>query len=244
MLGHSRCALPLIMWTLPLLSVACGPTPARTVTSPPCGYGTTWDGTYCIAAMAPRCPISTTWSGSACIPSPPAAPSPATAASQATTPFEVSLRPDGPASTVAGLLQVVELERGCAYEVRLREQPVMNTNCKSESRFSAYPMPQLLKHYSHGVEPFEQVVVVQQHNMGNACNGGPLWFLGLKQDGSHVISTSIDHCGGRDPVIRPEPGRIVVLLPGGPPNRGDGYIPAQTWEFRRGVVRRTDSNNR
>jgi hypothetical protein len=49
-----------------------------------------------------------------------------------------------------------------------------------------------------------EVVLVQQHMAGNACNGGPLWLLGLRRDASYAVSSAIDFFGGADPIVSRE----------------------------------------
>ena len=151
-------------------------------------------------------------------------------------PFEISI------PTIAGTLAIKAEKTGCAYAMVLGRKRVLTTNCDdSADPRGAFPIPVVLKHFDGGPSPFDQVFVVQQNTTGNACNGGPIWFLGLRRDGSHIVSQQIDFCGGAAPVIHAESGRIVVHIPGGPPNRGTGYIPHETWTFDGRAVRRTSS---
>jgi len=153
-----------------------------------------------------------------------------------TEPLEISI------PTIAGTLAIKAERTGCAYEIVLGRKRVLTTNCDDTADPNdAFPIPVVLKHFDGGPSPFDQVFVVQQNTMGNACNGGPIWFLGLRRDGSHIVSQQIDFCGGADPVILAESGRIVVHIPGGPPNRGIGYVPPETWAFDGRAVRRTSS---
>jgi hypothetical protein len=140
--------------------------------------------------------------------------------------------------TVAGELKVVQLDEGMLgskFAVRLNNDVILKTNGDDESsRYYEFPVPKVLKHITKGIPPFDEVVVFQQNMWGNACNGGPIWFLGLKKNGSFDISNDIDFCGGKEPIIKEEPGKIIVIIPGGPPNRGKGYIPGETWVYQNG----------
>lgn len=143
--------------------------------------------------------------------------------------------------TVAGELKIIQLdegELGNKYAVILDGNTILRTDADAEgSRFSDFPVPTILRHFKNGVPPYDEVILFQQNMWGNACNGGPLWFLGLKRDGSFSISTPIDFCGGRGPIIRASRDAIIVIIPGGPPNRGRGYVPRETWVYQNGEVK-------
>jgi hypothetical protein len=142
-------------------------------------------------------------------------------------------------ATPAGEIRITQLdagELGNKFAVTLGDKTILQTNGEEDGQFFDSPVPTILKHFN-AVTPFDAVVVFQQNMWGNACDGGPLWFLGLKRDGTFSVSSPIDFCGGRPPVIKQTAGRIVVTLPGGPPNRGSGYIPTETWVYENGQVR-------
>lgn len=141
--------------------------------------------------------------------------------------------------TTAGELRITQLdegELGQKFAVTLGDKPVLQTDGEGGGQFSEAPVPGILKRFK-AVPPYAEVLVFQQHMWGNACDGGPLWFLGLKRDGSFDVSTPIDFCGGRPPTLTRSAGRVVVNIPGGPPNRGRGYIPGETWVYENGRVR-------
>lgn len=142
-------------------------------------------------------------------------------------------------ATPAGEIRITQLdagELGNKFAVTLGDRSILQTNGEEDGQFSDSPVPTILKHFN-AVKPYDEVVVFQQNMWGNACDGGPLWFLGLKRDGTFGVSSPIDFCGGRPPVMKQTAGRIVVTLPGGPPNRGSGYIPTETWVYENGQVR-------
>ena len=141
--------------------------------------------------------------------------------------------------TPAGEIRITQLdegELGNKFAVTLGDKSILQTNGEEDGQFSDSPVPTILKHFA-AVKPYDEVIVFQQNMWGNACDGGPLWFLGLKRDGSFSVSSPVDFCGGRPPVLKQTAGRIVITLPGGPPNRGSGYIPTETWVYENGQVR-------
>jgi hypothetical protein len=141
-------------------------------------------------------------------------------------PFDLPVEPfPRVVSTIAGVLTIVE-PPGCG--ITLGAGAVVVPDCQESI--------EVVKHFANGLSPFDEVVLLQEVSMGNACNGGPIWFLGLRRDGSFQLAGSIPFCGGADAVIRPDPGRITVFVRGGPPNRGEGYLPSETWAFQEGRV--------
>jgi hypothetical protein len=147
--------------------------------------------------------------------------------------------------TVAGELKIFQLDEGLLgnkFAIKLNNDSILVTDGDNESgRFSGFPFPEIIKHIKTTVGPFDEVAIIQQNMWGNACDGGPIWFLGLKKDGSFSISTPVDHCGGPSPVIHSNSNRITLVIPGHPPNRGKGYIPAETWIYENGEVKQVKS---
>jgi hypothetical protein len=158
----------------------------------------------------------------------------ATAQAQVPSVFDDNLK------TIAGELRIVALKDSCKFNVTLNGKVVLGTDCDDErNAWSSTPIPGIHTYYkSQGVRPFDEVVLLQMNMLGNACDGGPLLFLGLKGDQTFSLSESIDFCGGAAPVVTWSDSKVTVLIPGGPPNRGAGYIPAETWVYEKGVVRR------
>jgi hypothetical protein len=164
----------------------------------------------------------------------------ASAQSQVSSVFDDSL------NTIAGELRIVALKDSCKFNVTLNGQVVVTTDCDNESNvWSNTPIPSIHTYYkSQGVRPFDEVILLQMNMLGNACDGGPLLFLGLKSDKTFSLSGSIDFCGGSPPVVTWSNSRVTVLIPGGPPNRGTGYIPSETWVYENGVVKRVKPNKK
>jgi hypothetical protein len=168
-------------------------------------------------------------SGSRPAASPWSAPTGTTTPAPSLVPFDLPVEPfPRVVSTVAGVLTIVE-PPGCG--IMLGARAILVPGCQESI--------EAVKHFANGLMPFDEVVVLQEVSMGNACNGGPIWFLGLRRDGTFELSKPLDFCGGKDAVIRPEPGRITVFIPGGTPNRPvnpTDYIPSETWAFQQGQL--------
>jgi len=143
--------------------------------------------------------------------------------------------------SIAGDLKIVEVKANCQFNVILTDKVILKTDCDDESSaYYATPEPTIHTYYKSlaGIGDFEEVVLFQMQMLGNACDGGDLIFLGLKKNGSYSLSHSIDFCGGRPPVITWGTEKVTVFIPGGPPNRGTGYIPSETWVYQKGQVRK------
>jgi len=141
--------------------------------------------------------------------------------------------------TIAGELKIVEVKANCQFNLVLNDKVILKTDCDDEStRYYATPEPTIHTYYKslEGLGEFEEVVLLQMQMLGNACEGGDLIFLGLKKNGSFSLSNSIDFCGGRPPIITWGSDKVTVFIPGGPPNRGTGYIPSETWIYEKGRV--------
>jgi hypothetical protein len=147
--------------------------------------------------------------------------------------------------TVAGDLRIIE-QRPTKYTVTLGGKVILKTDFEEQSNeYADQVRPSIHTYYkseSEGIGDFDEVVLLQLHGDGNACNGGPLLFLGLKSDGkSYSLSKAIDFCGGSQPIITWGANKVVVYIPGGPPNRGTGYIPPETWVYEKGIVKKLPS---
>jgi len=136
--------------------------------------------------------------------------------------------------TVAGELKILQLDEGMLgrrFVITLNNDRVLTTDGDDASgRYHEFPVPNIVKHVSARVPPFDEVVVMQQHMWGNACDGGPIWFLGIRKNGSFEISNEIDFCGGAAPIITEERDRIIVAIPGG-----------ATWIYQNGKAHHSES---
>lgn len=144
--------------------------------------------------------------------------------------------------TAGGELRIVQLDErtlGCTYEVTLRDALVLRTNCDDESStFADFPVPAVVEHFGVPLPPFDDVVLMQQNTWGKACTGGPLWFLGIRTDGTFERSPEIPFCGGPAPVVRREGTKVTVVVPGSAPNRGPGFIHEERWVYENGRLER------
>lgn len=68
------------------------------------------------------------------------------------------------------------------------------------------------------------VVLFQTSMLGNACNGGSLFFIRFKTDGTTAYSELFSHCGGPDPKIVQEGDTVTISVRDHHPNRGTGII--------------------
>jgi hypothetical protein len=145
-------------------------------------------------------------------------------------------------TTERGDLRIIQLDEGRVgneFAVRLNGRVVVKTGGKENSsgfRFHDYPLPNVILHINKGVAPFDEVFVLQQRMWGNACDGGPIWFLGDKSDGSYAISDAIDYCGGPPPILTVLPEKVTVTVPGHAPHRGEGFTPQEVWVYEDGKV--------
>jgi hypothetical protein len=145
--------------------------------------------------------------------------------------------------TVAGELEIIPLDETCKFNVALGGKVILTTDCEVESNpWASTPIPTIHSHHKTKVSPFDEVVLLQMNMLGNACDGGPLLFLGLKKDQTYAWSEPIDFCGGKAPVVTWGSSRVTVRIPGGPPNRGSGYIPGETWVYQNGAVKKVKSS--
>jgi hypothetical protein len=141
--------------------------------------------------------------------------------------------------TIAGDLEILEVQERCKYNLVLNGKIILRTDCADESnKYYSTPEPTIHTYYKsiEGIDDFAEIILFQMQMLGNACDGGDLIFLGLKTDKSYLLSNNIPFCGGRQPVITWGPNKVTLFIPGGPPNRGKGYIPSETWVYEKGFV--------
>lgn len=75
------------------------------------------------------------------------------------------------------------------------------------------------------------ILLVQTTTAGNACNGGPLFFVRVGKEQPPHYSDVFDHCGGPSPEIRADGGKVTISVPAHAPNRGSGMIPAKSGTY-------------
>lgn len=144
--------------------------------------------------------------------------------------------------TPGGPLVIEQMDKGVLgtdFVVRLGQRVVMRAKeGDKETAFADFPVPKLVKYMSKPVWPFNAVAVFQQHNWGNACNGGPIWFLGIYKDGTFSASEPIDFCGGPSPRVSVTAGGVHVVLPASTAQDGSTTLPEEEWVFSGAKLRR------
>jgi len=124
--------------------------------------------------------------------------------------------------TVAGRIVVSIANDKCSLS--LNGQLLLNLDCVASF------LPVFLGKFGK-TGPFDQVVVLQESPKGNACNGGPLYLIGMGRNKSSAVFGPVDFCGGRSPVFSKGADSITIIFPGGTPNIGTGHIPDEKWLF-------------
>lgn len=123
------------------------------------------------------------------------------------------------------------LESGVAGDVTLDGKVILHRDLRGKDPPWAY-----LVRYFGPIPPFAGVVLLSWRAPGNAC--GSIWgltFLGVRADGTWDRA-DLPYCSGPDPIITWAATSIMVRIPPGPPNRGDGNIPGETWIYKNGTV--------
>jgi hypothetical protein len=88
----------------------------------------------------------------------------------------------------------------------------------------------LLRHFDGPGGP-KSILLFQVTTAGNACNGGPLFFVRVAKDASPQYSDVFDYCGGPDPMVGAMPDKILINVPAHPANRGAGTVAAKNMEY-------------
>jgi hypothetical protein len=134
-------------------------------------------------------------------------------------------------SSIAGEVKYSLNEKTSECIFLLNEKPIHKIDC--EAAF----LPIVIGDFREGLGPVDQLIVVQENPMGNACNGGALHLIGLRKDATYSVSPPLDFCGGKDPVLRRERKNVFITFPGGAPNRGTGRIPTERWVYQDGQIK-------
>jgi hypothetical protein len=88
----------------------------------------------------------------------------------------------------------------------------------------------LLRHFDGPGGP-KSILLFQVSPAGNACNGGPLFFVRVAKDAAPQYSDVFDYCGGPDPMVGAMPDKVLINIPAHAPNKGTGTIAAKTMEY-------------
>ncbi|WP_171974656.1 hypothetical protein [Leptolyngbya sp. 'hensonii'] len=133
--------------------------------------------------------------------------------------------------TIGGKFKILAPDAAGRCQVLLENKVINRLNCQN-----AYA-PIVIGRFRH-LGNLEEVLVYQEIPRGNACNGGPLYFLGIRADSTYTLSPPLDFCGGADPLLKQQGPKLFVTFPGGPPNRGTGSLPTQIWQYENGKLRK------
>ncbi|MGY6274210.1 hypothetical protein [Methylomonas sp. MgM2] len=143
-------------------------------------------------------------------------------------------------TTPGGTLIIRQLDQwllGAEFVVILGQHEVLHTEEGNNRRsFPDFPEPRVIAYVAKRMPPFSAVAVFQQFSWGNACNGGPIWFLGIREEGTFLVSDAIDYCGGPLPIISVTEDAVYVVLPASKLADGDKPISKRVWIFRQGKV--------
>jgi hypothetical protein len=88
----------------------------------------------------------------------------------------------------------------------------------------------IVRHFDGPGGP-RSILLLQTSAAGNACNGGPLFFVRVAKDAPPQYSDVFDYCGGPDPQVNLLADKIVITVPPHPPNRGTGTVPGKSMEY-------------
>ncbi len=155
-------------------------------------------------------------------------------------------RPADELETPAGKLRIID-GGGFRQSLTLRAHTVYPPLCfdggampnceKFKEIAKAYERVRRVEEYRPTTSK-ELVVLFQVGTMGNACDGGPFFFVRFSPDGSYKLSDPIEYCGGPKPTIEKTEAAVTIRVPPSPPNRGTGIIPgeAHRYDLATGVV--------
>lgn len=160
----------------------------------------------------------------------------ATAAASTPTPSAPSAPPpktgktvETPAGTAAEVGDEIKLAGRTLYPPA--ECPAGAKECaKVKALRESNEGVKILRHFD-GPGGARSILLLQVVPAGNACNGGPLFFVRLSGSAPPQFSDVFDHCGGPDPMVGAMADKILVSVPAHPPNRGTGTIAAKSMEY-------------
>jgi len=109
-------------------------------------------------------------------------------------------------TTPAGQLVIEQVDEGPLgneFYVYLAGKTILHSKLgDATTEFSAFPIPHLFAYFGESMNGVDAVAVFQQFNWGNACDGGPVWFLGISRDGNFKKSNSVEFCGPPETTVK------------------------------------------
>jgi hypothetical protein len=179
--------------------------------------------------------------GAGCDKSPP--PAPAAAPSAPAPPPAAAAAPE-PSATAKPTGKTVDTAAGLASEVGSEIHLAGKTiypppECAAGTKDACAKVKALhtdgetakILRYFDGPGGPRSILLVQVTAAGNACNGGPLFFVRVAKDAAPQYSDVLDHCGGPDPQVGAMADKILITVPPHHPNHGSGSLPATTLEY-------------
>jgi hypothetical protein len=147
-------------------------------------------------------------------------------------PYETSLQ------TEAGVIQISQRKDvDYGYEVRLGGRVILKTNADGESDpYGGNFIPKIHTYFKRGLDDGKELVLLEFISGGNACPAGSLQFLVLGRDELPTLSNLVDAC--IPPVVTFDYNKVTLFFPRSPVIRGSGFIPAETWVYQNGTVRK------
>ena len=146
--------------------------------------------------------------------------------------------------TIYGKIEIIQLVSG-AYEILFEGKRLFKD--KEQEPFihsfsSTSPRPQVIKVLQLSGEAGSQVVLVQQFDSGNECEGNEIWLLDITSKGMYRISTLSGNCFGTKPKIWRSQNKLFVGVDGGytggTRNRMSNYKKGGLWVYNKGKLRR------
>ena len=140
-------------------------------------------------------------------------------------------RPETEIATPGGPLLIEQMDAntlGSDFRITLAGHTVLRSRESDDhGPFSEFPRPEVIQYFAKRIGSFDAVAVFQQFSWGNACNGGPVWLLGIFRDGTYERSKPIDACGGPSPKVALDRSTIHITLG-----------PAEEWAYNGRQLRR------
>jgi hypothetical protein len=128
--------------------------------------------------------------------------------------------------------QVDEGPLGNEFYVQLATKTILHSKLGDvTTEFPAFPIPHLFKYFGEPISGFDAVAVFQQFNWGNACDGGPVWFLGISRDGNFKKSNSVEFCGPPETTVKHGIIHLIRSQPG-------QALPPKEWIYSGGKLQK------
>lgn len=145
--------------------------------------------------------------------------------------------------TIYGKIEIVQLVSG-DYEILLDGKRLFKD--KEQEPFihlfsSTSPRPQVIKVLRLPRKANSQVVIVQQFDGGNECEGNEIWLLDITSKGMYRISILSGRCFATSPKIWKTQDKLFVAVDGGYTgdirNRLSDYKKGGLWIYKKGKLR-------